>query len=158
MTAIDSVADFEKHERNTVSELQLTELDIAGWQSLLDRNPDIFYGMKPGSKVGLLTQDDFEPPDATMLVWESTTEGMRAYYGSFPGFEKVEIDLLFIADDPAIRRIYDDSNPVPFADMKTKVRRRDILLYIVKPRAQLLELGYEDFLDSLGLTFMGACR
>ncbi len=141
-----------------MSELQLTELDIAGWQSLLDRNPDIFCGMEPGSKVGLLTQDDFEPPNATMLVWESTTKGMQAYYRSFPGFETVEIDLLFIADDPAIRRIYDDSNPAPFADLKTKVRRRDILLYIVKPRAQLIERGYENFLDSLGLTFMGACR
>jgi hypothetical protein len=158
MTAIDSVADFEKHERNIVSELRLTQLDILGWQSLLDRNPNIFCGMEPGSKVGLLTQDDFEPPNATMLVWESTPGGMRAYYRSFPGFETVEIDLLFIAHDPDIRRIYDATNPAPFADMKTKVRRRDILLYIVKPRGQLLERGYEDFLDSLGLTFMGACR
>jgi hypothetical protein len=141
-----------------MSELRLAELDISGWQSLLDRNPDIFFGMEPGSKVGLLTQDDFEPPTAMMLVWESTPEGMRAYYRAFPGFESVEVDLLFIADDPTMRRIHDVDTPAPFVHMKTKVRRRDILLYIVKPRSQLLERGYEDFLDSLGLTFMGACR
>lgn len=46
----------------------------------------------------------------------------------------------------------------PFADMKGKVRRRETLLYVVKPRAGLLDLGYEEFLDSLGLTFIGACR
>lgn len=141
-----------------MSELHLTDLEISGWQSLLDRNPEIFCGMEPGSKVGLLTKDDFEPPNATMLVWESTLGGMRASYRPFPGFESVEVDLLFIADDPTIRRIHDASNPAPFADMKKKVRHRDILLYIVKPRTQLLERGYEDFLDSLGLAFMGACR
>lgn len=139
-------------------ELRLIELDIAGWQSVLDRNAEIFGGMAPGAKVGVLSKDDFEPPNATMLVWEATQAGMRAYYHAFPGFESVELDLLFIADDPTIRRIYDPSNPAPFADMKTKVRRRDILLYVVKPRAALLDRGYEDFLDSLGLTFMGACR
>ncbi len=141
-----------------MSELRLAELDISGWQSLLERNPDFFFGMEPGSKVGLLTQDDFEPPTAVMLVWESTPEGMRAYYRAFPGFESVEVDLLFIADGPTMRRIHDVDTPAPFAHMKTKVRRRDISLYIVKPRSQLLERGYEDFLDSLGLTFMGACR
>ena len=139
-------------------ELQLTEFDISGWQSLLDRNADIFCGIEPGAKVGLLTKDDFEPPAASMLVWESTQAGMRAYYRPFPGFERVEADLLFVADDPTIRRIYDPTNPAPFADIKTKVRRRDILLYVVRPRAHLLERGYEEFLDSLGLTFLGACR
>jgi uncharacterized membrane protein (UPF0127 family) len=158
MTAIGLVAGSEKLRRDIMSELRVTELDILGWQSLLDRNPEIFFGMEPGSKVGLLTKDDFEPPTAMMLVWESTPEGMRAYYCAFPGFESVDIDLLFIGDDSIIRRIHDANTPAPFADMKTQVRRRDMLLYIVKPRAQLLERGYEDFLDSLGLAFMGACR
>ncbi len=90
-----------------MSALQLTDLNISGWQSLLDRYPEIFHGMEPGSKVGLLTKDDFEPPKATMLVWESTQKGMQARYNPFPGFESVDIDLLFIADDPTVRRLYD---------------------------------------------------
>jgi hypothetical protein len=157
MTDTDLVAGSENAGK-VVSQLELTELDVSGWQSLLDRSPDVFGGMEPGSRVGLLNKDDFEPPEATMLVWESVSEGMRAYYLPFPGFESVAVDLLFIADGPTIRRLHDASNPAPFAEMKTKVRRRDILLYIVTPRTQLLERGYEDFLDSLGLTFMGACR
>ncbi len=118
----------------------------------------IFLGMQPGSRIGLMSKDDFDPPTATMVVWEATEKAMRAKYESFPGFDHVKIDLLFIADDATIRRVHDCANPTPFAEIKAKVRRRDILLYVVKPRQQLLDWGYEEFLDSLGLVFMGTCR
>ncbi|KAB2882104.1 MAG: hypothetical protein F9K38_08530 [Pseudorhodoplanes sp.] len=118
----------------------------------------IFLGMQPGSRVGLMSKDDFDPPAATMVVWEATGAAMQAKYESFPGFDQVRVDLLFIADDATIRRLHDAANPTPFAEIKTKVRRRDILLYVVKPRQDLLNCGYEEFLDSLGLVFMGTCR
>ena len=137
---------------------QITQLALAGWQTLLDRNTDIFRGMLPGARVGFLSKDYFEPPSATMIVWEAVTEGMLASYEPFPGFETVKIDLLFIADDDVIRRLHDPDTPTPFAEIKSKVRHRDILLYVVRPRDELLECGYEDFIDSLGLSFMGACR
>ena len=133
-------------------------LDLDGWQALLDRHPDVFRGLMPGARIGLLSKDDFEPPRATMLVWQANDNGMRAHYEPFPGFEQVKIDLLFIADDDAIRRLHDRAAPAPFAEIKSKVRRRDIILYVVKPRDELIDCGYEDFLDSLGLAFMGACR
>ena len=137
---------------------QLNDLDLAGWQSVLDRHPTIFLGMQPGSRIGLMSKDDFEPPDAAMVVWEATEQAMQAKYEPFPGFDQVKIDLLFIADAATLRQVHDGANPAPFAEIKTKVRRRDILLYVVKPRQQLLDRGYEEFLDSLGLVFMGICR
>jgi hypothetical protein len=133
-------------------------LDIAGWQALLDRHSAIFSGMLPGSRIGLLPEEDFDSPSAMMLVWEATGRGMVAEYRPFPGFDTVEVDLLFIPDGETMRRLHDGANPAPLADLKRKVRRRETLLYVVKPRASLLELGYEEFLDSLGLAFMGACR
>jgi hypothetical protein len=42
--------------------------------------------------------------------------------------------------------------------LKRRLRRGDIMLCTFRTRAQLAESGYEDFLDSLGLAFMGACR
>ena len=105
-----------------------------------------------------MSKDDFEPPTATMVVWEAAEKMMRAKYEPFPGFDQVKIDLLFIADDATIRRVHDSTNLTPFAEIKAKVRRRDILLYVVKPRQELLNWGYEEFLDSLGLVFMGTCR
>ncbi|MDE2166988.1 MAG: hypothetical protein KGJ66_11715 [Alphaproteobacteria bacterium] len=137
---------------------QVAQLELEGWQALLDRNADMFRGMAAGARIGLLSKDDFEPPTATMVVWQADGERMRAAYESFPGFDRVNIDLLFVADDDTIRHLHDPDAPAPFAEIKRKVRRREVLLYVVKPRDELLEWGYEDFLDSLGLAFMGACR
>jgi hypothetical protein len=137
---------------------QLMQLEIEGWRALLDRNADTFSGLLQGARIGLLSKDDFEPPAAMMVVWEASKNGMQANYEAFPGFEKVKIDLLLIADDAAIRRLHDADTPAPFTEIKSKVRRREILLYVVKPRHELLDWGYEDFLDALGLAFMGACR
>jgi hypothetical protein len=139
-------------------ENRLIDLDLGGWQSVLDRHPMLFLGMQPGARIGLMSKDDFEPPSATMVVWEATDQAMQAKYEPFPGFDQVRIDLLFIADNATIRGIHDAENPAPFAEIKAKVRRRDILLYVVQPRQQLLDRGYEEFLDSLGLVFMGTCR
>lgn len=121
---------------------RLADLDLTGWQAVLDRHPHIFFGMQPGSRIGLMSKDDFEPPTATMVVWEATAQAMQAKYESFPGFDQVKIDLLFIADDPTLRRIHDAATLAPFAEIKTKVRRRDILLYVVKPRRELFNFQY----------------
>jgi hypothetical protein len=141
---------------NTVQ--QIDRLDLDGWQSLLDRSAEVFSDINPGARIGVVSKDDFEPPTATMLVWEATDQGMRASYESFPGFERVAIDLLFIADDATIVRMHDSATPSPFVEIRGKLRRRDILLYVVKPRDALIEAGYENFLDSLGLAVLGACR
>jgi hypothetical protein len=160
MTATGSAAGSEMRaeEPATASLERLGELDLAGWQSLLDRHAEMFSGMAPGSRIALMAADDFDEPAAAMLVWEATAQGMRVDYRPFPGFPAVEVDLLFLADDDTLRHLHDGANPAPFREMKTKVRRREILLYIVHPRDELIERGYEDFLDSLGLVFMGACR
>ena len=139
-------------------EQELLQLDVSGWQALLDRYESLFAGLLTGSRIGLLPEEDFESPGAMMLVWEATEQGMVASYRSFSGFDTVEVDLLFIPNNETLRQLHDRTNPSPFVDMKRKVRRRETLLYVVKPRASLLELGYEEFLDSLGLTFVGACR
>ena len=57
----------------------------------------------------------------------SRSGGNAAGYEPFPGFEEVKIDLLFVADDADIRRLHDPHTPTPFAEIKSKVRRRDIL-------------------------------
>jgi len=139
-------------------EQELLQLDVAGWQALLDRHRPLFAGLLAGSRIGLLPEEDFETPAAMMVVWEATGLGMVATYRPFPGFDTVDVDLLFIPSNETLRGLHDRTNASPFADMKRKVRRRETLLYVVKPRARLLELGYEEFLDSLGLTFVGACR
>jgi len=136
---------------------QINQLDLGGWQTLLDHNAELFQDIQAGARIGVLSKDDFEPP-ATMVVWEATEHGMRAGYEPFPGFEQVKIDLLFIADETTIQGMHDPSAGAPFKEIKTKLRRRDILLYVVKPHRALIDSGYENFLESLGLPVLGTCR
>jgi uncharacterized membrane protein (UPF0127 family) len=75
------------------------------------------------------------------LCWYGK-QPMRAKYETFPGFETVAIDLLFIADDATIRDIHDPANPDPLGEIRAKVRRRDIMLFVGKPRHELLNRGY----------------
>ena len=103
-------------------------------------------------------KDDFEPPEATLLVWEATAGAMRARYERFPGFDAVAVDLLLIADDATLCAVHDAANLNPLAQIKSKVRRRDILLFVVKAKHELIECGYSELLESLGLVFMGTCR
>jgi hypothetical protein len=42
--------------------------------------------------------------------------------------------------------------------IKRLIRRGRIMFFVFKNKAQLQDAGYEDFLDSLGLAFLGACR
>lgn len=132
--------------------------DLAGWQALLDRHADAFAELVPGAAVGLLADDDAENPGAPMIVWESTTQGMQATQRPFPGFEGLALDLLFIGDRGTLARLADPATPEPLRLMREQARRRDMLLYVVRPRDALSERGFDDFLDRLGLVVMGACR
>jgi hypothetical protein len=38
------------------------------------------------------------------------------------------------------------------------IRCGNILFFVMKTKYQLQDAGYEDFLDTLGLAFLGACR
>jgi hypothetical protein len=42
--------------------------------------------------------------------------------------------------------------------IKRLIRRGNIMFFVFKNKAQLQDAGYEDFLESLGLAFLGACR
>jgi len=42
--------------------------------------------------------------------------------------------------------------------MKKMIRQGNMLFFVMKAKHELQEAGYEDFLDSLGLAFLGACR
>ncbi len=42
--------------------------------------------------------------------------------------------------------------------MKRQIRKGAIMFYVMKTKVQLQDAGYEEFLDSLGLAFLGACQ
>jgi hypothetical protein len=146
--------------------------DLPAWQAMLDRHQGLFADMLPGSRIGILPRSAtrllpgrhaaglaaIEFPEGRMLAWETQKEGMRAGYRSCLRFEDAQVDLLLVPDDAALEAILANLEGDALAVMKRLIRQGNMLFFVLKAKHELQEAGYEDFLDSLGLAFLGACR
>jgi len=148
--------------------------DLPAWQAMLDRYQELFTDMLPGSRIGILprsgtslmagkhlaglSNSEFSLPDGKMLVWEVNGEGMRAGYRPCRKFNEAQADLLLVPDDAAFEEIRRSLDGDPLSTIKKMIRRGNILFFVMKTKYQLQDAGYEDFLDTLGLAFLGACR
>ena len=133
-------------------------LDAQGWQTILDRSPEIFTDMLPGASLGILPKKEFASPVGTMLIWEKQIDKMAVFYQSFTGFQNTSVDLLIIADDAALESLHSKAQDNPFYEMREQIRNGNILYYVMKTKNELLALGYEELIDVLGIPFLGACR
>jgi hypothetical protein len=147
--------------------------DLDTWQAMLDRHAELFTEMTPGSAVGIVprTGSGIQPgkhvaglDDANageMLVWrirDGHEAGMGASGRRFAGFRDAGVDLLFVADDDALAALRASLQGDTLSIMKRLIRKGNIMFYVMKTKYQLQDAGYEEFLDSLGLAFLGACR
>ena len=150
--------------------------DLPAWQAMLDRYQELFSDMLPGSRIGILprsgtslmpgkhlaglSNSEFSLPDGKMLAWEVNGGrlGMRAGYHPCRKFEETRADLLLVPDDAAFEEIRRSLDGDPLSTIKKMIRCCNILFFVMKTKYQLQDAGYEDFLDTLGLAFLGACR
>jgi len=150
--------------------------DLPAWQAILDRYQELFSDMLPGSRIGILprsgtsfmpgkhlaglSNSEFSLPDGKMLAWEVSAQGhgMRAGYHPCRKFGEAQADLLLVPDDAAFEEIRRSLDGDPLSTIKKMIRCGNILFFVMKTKYQLQDAGYEDFLDTLGLAFLGACR
>ena len=149
--------------------------DLPAWQAMLDRYQELFSDMLPGSRIGILprsgpslmpgthltglSNSEFSLPEGKMPAWEvSEGPGMRAGYRPCRNFQDAQADLLLVPDDAAFEEIRRTLAGDPLSTIKKMIRGGSILFFVMKTKYQLQDAGYEDFLDTLGLAFMGACR
>jgi len=148
--------------------------DLSAWQAVLDRHQDLFDGMLPGSRIGLLPRSctsvlpgkriaglggaEFNLAEGKMLAWEAQEDRMQARFRPCSSFSDAHADLLLVADDVALAAIHDNLDGDTLSTMKRMIRTGNILFFVMKSKYELQDAGYEDFLDSLGLAFLGACR
>ncbi len=146
--------------------------DVQAWQAMLDRHEELFQELVPGSRIGLVAKSAAAVVpgqygsalasrfDTTggILCWEAHEGGMRAAYRACRNLQEAAVDLLLVADDEALEAIRVSLDGEPLAVMKKLIRRGNILFFVTRTKNQLRDAGYEDFLDSLGLAFLGACR
>lgn len=148
--------------------------DIAGWQRMLDRHAELFTELAPGSRIGLLAREvtgfapgrqpvgwreaRFGTDGAILLVWEAAYGRMLARNERIGRFADARADFLLLADGQSLAEAHAALETDALARLKRRIRRGDTMLCMFRTRAELVDAGYEDFLDSLGLAFMGACR
>lgn len=132
--------------------------DLNTWQAMLDRQQEVFSGMLRGARIGIIPKEELDSLEGKILAWEAQDGRMLADYRPFTGFRNADVDLLFVADDEAMVALYEQAGDNAFNRMKELIRRGTILFYVLKTKSELLDMGYEEFLDALGLAFLGACR
>ena len=144
---------------------------VAPWQAMLDRHAPLFSEMLPGSSVGFVPRagSGIQPGKhvagvlsaggaGQMLTWAMGGEGMRAALRPYAGFKDVGVDLLFVADDEALQALRESLQGETLSIIKRQIRKGSIMFFVMRTKYELQDAGYEDFLDSLGLAFLGACR
>ncbi len=139
----------------------INSADIGSWQAALASYGSTFSCLAPGSRIGLVAEaalSDAGRAGSSMLVWHATNQGLRVETGSFPGFEQTDVDILMVADDPALACMNDSLATDVLATVRQLIRDGQILFFARKTRSVLDEAGYEDLLEQLGFAFMGACR
>jgi hypothetical protein len=141
------------------------------WQAMLQRHAELFSemshgsavgfvrragsGLQPGKRVaGLATADG----EGRMMAWEIGDGGMHASLRAYAGFGTVQVDLLFVAEDAAIGAMRAALDGDALSIMRRLIRQGGIMFYVMRTKYELQDAGYEDFLDTLGLAFLGACR
>jgi hypothetical protein len=145
--------------------------ELRDWQSMLDRHAELFSEMLPGSSVGFVPRagSGIQPGkhvagllgsgnECEMMAWEVGSEGMRASLRSYAGYEDAKVDLLFVAEDAAIAALRGALQGDTLSIVKRQIRQGAIMFYVMRTKYELQDAGYEEFLDGLGLAFLGACR
>lgn len=130
--------------------------DVAGWQAVLDREAAAFAPMQDGAAIGLVAREHLPGGLGSAMVWRAEGGLGRAHLLPFQGFAKAGVDLLFAADAEALALLASESDPL--RALKGLVRKGNLNLYIMTSKNDLQERGFEEFLDTLGLAFLGACR
>ena len=145
--------------------------DLPDWQAMLERHAPLLSELVPGSAVGFVPRagSGIHPGkhvagvmkaggEGQMLTWTMESERMRASIRHYSGFQDAGVDLLFVADEAGLDAMREALDGETLSIIKRQIRRGAIMFFVMKTKYQLQDAGYEDFLDSLGLAFLGACR
>lgn len=145
--------------------------DLDAWQTMLDRHSELFTGMVPGAAVGFVPRagSGIQPgkhvaglvgdgDNVEMMKWTADSNGMKCSTELYPGFQRAKVDLLFVADDSALQKMQETLDGHTLSTVKRLIRQGSIMFYVLRTKFELQDAGYEEFLDTLGLAFLGACR
>jgi hypothetical protein len=140
----------------------------AEWQPVLDAHAELFEALVSGASVALVPRwsEDAQArrranvmpktDPVPMQLWLREAQEMRVRDGVFTGLAQLASDLLLIAEDGALEAALEHDRPL--SELKRQLRRNRVLFMVLRTREELHERGWTDFLEALGLPFLGTCR
>lgn len=131
---------------------------LAAWQGVLDRHAELFAEIEEGAAVAVVPRRFVAPAcePAPMLLWARERGGMAARAGEFSGYRALSADLLLIANDGTLEAAL--ARDEPLAEVKRQLRAGGMMFMVLRSRDELRSHGWEDFLEWLGMPFLGTCR
>jgi len=146
---------------------------VTHWQDVFDDSEALFAELADGARMGLIAQPGFAPggrrlagleaaaadcAGMPMLAFDAAAGRIAVTLEPFESFALAGLDLLFVADEEARGELAATPPAATLRAMKRLIRRGNVMFFVFRTRHELQDAGYDDFLDSLGLAFLGACR
>ncbi|MBI2752036.1 MAG: hypothetical protein HYX46_00735 [Betaproteobacteria bacterium] len=141
---------------------------VVEWQRVLDRCADLFAEVAPGASIAVVARHS-QGADGRrranvmpvtdpvpMLIWVRETQGMMVREREFRGLKGLESDVLLIAAEGALEAAL--AHQYPLSELKRQLRNGKMLFMVTRTRDELRESGWSDFIETLGLPFLGTCR
>lgn len=138
------------------------------WQRVLDRHADLFAEVAPGASIAIVARHSQGADGRSranvmpvtdpvpMLTWVREPQGMTAREREFRGLKGLESDVLLIAAEGALEAALAHDHPL--SELKRQLRNGKMLFMVMRTRDELRERGWSDFIETLGLPFLGTCR
>lgn len=133
-------------------------LSSASWQSVFDRHANLFEGLENGRSLALLDKAAWDVGRGEALLCRLENKRMRVAASPWQGAGNAGADMLFVGLRDSFDRLDRIGAESRMSGLKDGIHRGDVLFFVMTTKCTLIDAGWEDFLDSLGLAFLGACR
>lgn len=130
----------------------------AAWQVMLDRYGAFFGNLRSGSRIGIARRSDLGRGEASIVVWEARRGHLHAEQRPFGSYADRSLDIMLVGDDAAVAEVGRQLADAGLPALKEQVRQGGFVCFLLRSQCDLVEAGYEDVLQSMGVIFMGACR
>jgi len=132
--------------------------DIETWRICLNINKEIFSEIKINGKIGILPRNSDGSEGSTIQVWEILEDSIRVSLQPFLGFRDASADLIFLLESSALEEIYRHLKNELLIGLRKQIRHGKALLFLMKGRDYLIDMGYEELIEYLGIPCLGTCH
>ncbi|MBT3550653.1 MAG: hypothetical protein HOO19_07060 [Rhodospirillaceae bacterium] len=135
--------------------------DTEGWAAMLRRCGKVFSAIEPGGRIGVIAAGSLAGAlaryDGDIMVWAIKEDGLEVAYRPYVAGEQMA-DILFVVDDQVLGGLHNASEENLSGRLSARSKGGKMMLYFLIGRDDLEDAGYFEFLETVGLSFLGPCR